>query len=42
MSGAADYCAKALSWRVVECVTGGAMRSVDDIAAEILALLTET
>ena len=39
---AADHCAKALGWRVVECVSGGAMRSVDDIAAEILTLLTET
>ena len=38
---AADHCAKALSWRVVECVSGGAMRTVDEIAAEVLAALTE-
>ena len=38
---AADYCAKVLGWHVVECVADGAMRTVDDIAAEILAALTE-
>ena len=38
---AADHCAKVLGWHVVECVADGAMRTVDDIAAEILAALTE-
>lgn len=38
---AADYCAKTLDWHVVECVAAGAMRTVDAIADEILAALSE-
>ncbi len=33
---AADYCAKKLGWLTVECISGGAMRDIDDIAEEII------
>ncbi len=36
---AADYCAQKFGWRVVECVQGERMRSVEDIHAEILRRL---
>ncbi|MDE6789653.1 MAG: thymidylate kinase, partial [Ruminococcus sp.] len=36
---AADYCAQKLGWSVVKCVNGTKMRSVDDIAAEIISIL---
>ncbi|MBR4628367.1 MAG: thymidylate kinase [Ruminococcus sp.] len=32
---AADYCAKKLGWETVECVSGGEMRTIDEIAAEV-------
>ena len=38
---AADYCARRLGWRVVECTADGAMRGIDEISAEIMALLHE-
>lgn len=38
---AADYCARRLGWRVVECTADGAMRGIDEISAEITALLHE-
>lgn len=37
---AADYCAKKLGWRVIECVgAAGSMRGVDEIGGEILRLI---
>ena len=33
---AADYCAKKLGWVTVECIKNGAMRSIDEIAAEVV------
>ncbi len=36
---AADYCAKFLRWNVVDCVKDGEMRSVDDIAEEIISII---
>ena len=33
---AADYCSEKLGWRVVECLTGSSMRTVEDIHREIL------
>ena len=39
---AADYCAKALRWHVVECVKDGKMRQIPEIAAEVLAAVTES
>lgn len=33
---AADYCAERLGWRTVECVGDGVMRSIDEIAADVL------
>lgn len=36
---AADYCAKALEWSVVECVVNGEMRSIETIYNEILQLI---
>lgn len=36
---AADYCAKALGWQTVECVTEGRMRTVGEISEEIARLL---
>lgn len=35
----ADYCAKELGWRTVECTSDGEMRSIDDIFAEISAVI---
>ena len=35
---AAAYCAERLGWRTVECCRGGAMRSVEEIGDELLAL----
>lgn len=37
---AADYCAKALGWRVVECIADDKMRSVDAIHDEIKSILS--
>lgn len=36
---AADFCAKALEWRIVECIGGGCMRTVDDISKEVLSII---
>ncbi len=36
---AAEYCASRLGWRVVECCENGAMRSVEEIQADIQILL---
>lgn len=33
---AADYCADRLGWKTVECISGGRMRSVDEIAGDVL------
>lgn len=33
---AADYCAKKLGWKTIECTVNGQMRSAEDIAAEII------
>jgi len=33
---AADFCAKSLGWHVVECICDNKMRSIDEIAADIL------
>ncbi|MCM1132906.1 MAG: deoxynucleoside kinase [Ruminococcus flavefaciens] len=38
---AADYCAAALGWNVVECVKDGKMREIGDISAEILRIVSE-
>lgn len=38
---AADFCAKMLGWNVVECISDGNMRSIDDIAADILEITEE-
>ena len=37
----AAYCAKYLGWKTVECCRGGAMRSVEEIGDELLALAEE-
>lgn len=31
----ADYCAKELGWKIIECTSDGEMRSIDDIFTEI-------
>lgn len=36
---AADYCAKALGWSVVECISGDKMRTVEEIAEEVLGII---
>ena len=36
---AADFCAKTLGWSVVECIKDGAMRSIEDIHDEIMAII---
>ena len=36
----ADKCAKLLGWKTVECISDGQMRSIDDISAEILSLVS--
>lgn len=38
---AADFCAKALGWSVVECISNGQMRSIDDIHQEIAKIVCE-
>ncbi len=38
---AADYCANSLGWSVVECIVDGNMRSIDDIAADVLRIVNE-
>ena len=38
---AADFCARTLGWSVVECISDGNMRSIDDIAADILEITEE-
>lgn len=34
---AADYCAKALGWKVIECIADGEMRSIEEIQREVMA-----
>ena len=36
---AADYCAKALGWSVVECVSDERMRTIDDISREVFNII---
>ena len=36
---AADFCAKTLGWSVVECIKDGAMRGIEDIHDEIMAII---
>lgn len=36
---AADFCAKTLGWSVIECIKDGAMRSIEDIHDEIMAII---
>ncbi len=38
---AAEYCAKKLGWKTVECTRGGEMRSIEDIQDEIQALVKD-
>ena len=35
----AEYCSSRLGWRQIECCRGGQMRTVEDIQADILALI---
>lgn len=37
---AADYCARMLDWKVVECVNGDEMRSIEDIFADVLSVVS--
>ena len=37
---AADYCARMLGWRVVECVSNGEMRGIEDIGSEIEGIVS--
>ena len=36
---AAEYCAEKLGWKTVRCVSGGAMRAVEDISREVLSVI---
>ena len=36
---AAEYCAEKLGWKTVSCTSGGVMRTVEEIHAEILRLM---
>lgn len=36
---AAEYCAKKLGWQTVHCVAGDQMRTIEDIASEILSFV---
>lgn len=36
---AADFCAKTLGWCVVECVSSDGMRTVEDIAKDVLGII---
>lgn len=36
---AADYCAKKLGWKTIECTENGRMRSAEDIDAEIMTVV---
>lgn len=36
---AAEYCARALGWQTVHCVTDGALRPIEDISREILDIV---
>ena len=38
---AAEYCAKKLGWRCVECTQDGRMRSIEDIQSEVRALVKD-
>ena len=38
---AAEHCAKAFGWRVVECEQGGEMKSVESIAQAVLHALQD-
>ena len=39
---AADYCAEKLGWKTIECTENGTMRSIEDIQANIKALIKNT
>lgn len=36
---AADFCAKSLGWKVIECIENNAMRTINDISEDILSVL---
>lgn len=36
---AADHCAEALGWNIVECTENGCMRSIQDISAQIISII---
>jgi len=38
---AADYCARKMGWKVVNCFADGTMRTIEDIHAEVLKLIGE-
>ena len=38
---AAEYCAAHLGWQTVHCTSGGAMRSIEDIQAEVQSAVLE-
>lgn len=38
---AAEYCAKHLGWRVVQCAASGVMRSAEDIHREIMGIVRD-
>ena len=38
---AADYCAHKMGWKVINCFENGAMRTIEDIHAEILSIVAE-
>ena len=37
----AEYCAKKLNWKIVECTINGTMRSIDEIQKDINAIVEE-
>jgi dTMP kinase len=36
---AAEYCAEKLGWQTIHCIQGNQMRTIEDIAAEILSFV---
>lgn len=38
---AADYCAEILGWNVIECISGGEMRSIEEISSEIFGIISK-
>lgn len=36
---AADFCARSLGWNVIECIKDGKMRSIDEIAEDIIKVI---